>query len=101
MPYKDIQKQREYIRNWHKENWEKRKQYCSQWIKRTKYALKNKHKISARMKVNRAIISGKIKRGNCLECNLPNSEAHHKDYSKPFDIIWLCKQHHADLSKTK
>ena len=30
----------------------------------------------------------------CNNCNNPYAEAHHPDYSKPLDVIWLCKPCH-------
>ena len=31
------------------------------------------------------------------ECKGENIERHHEDYSKPFDIIPLCRGHHREL----
>lgn len=42
-----------------------------------------------------AIKVGKIKRLPCQRCGAGNSQAHHKDYSKPLDIVWLCAPCHA------
>jgi ribosomal protein S27AE len=27
---------------------------------------------------------------SCVRCGDPRTQAHHKDYSNPFDVIWLC-----------
>lgn len=42
--------------------------------------------------VGRAIKSGKLKRGLCWCGEI--GEGHHEDYSKPLDVIWLCRLHH-------
>jgi hypothetical protein len=41
-----------------------------------------------------AIQSGNLVREPCEVCG-NNAEAHHEDYSKPLDVTWLCKKHHA------
>lgn len=46
-------------------------------------------------KLSDAVKSGKIKRGSCIICGQPNAEGHHEDYTKPYDVIWLCSLHHA------
>lgn len=30
----------------------------------------------------------------CAVCGNKITESHHENYSRPFDIIWLCKKHH-------
>jgi hypothetical protein len=44
--------------------------------------------------ITHAIRDGKISRQPCIKCGSPNSDAHHPDYSKPFEVIWLCRIHH-------
>jgi hypothetical protein len=37
---------------------------------------------------------------NCQICNkICKPEAHHADYSKPLELVWLCRQCHANLHK--
>jgi len=62
-----------------------------------RWQLKYPDKYQAQRKVQNAIQTGKIIRGNCKECNIPNAHAHHEDYSKPMEIIWLCAKCHSKL----
>ena len=32
----------------------------------------------------------------CWECG-EKAEAHHPDYSRPLDVVWLCKKHHREV----
>lgn len=41
---------------------------------------------------------GKVAKKPCRECGQP-AQAHHADYSKPLDVIWLCRKHHLALHK--
>jgi len=45
----------------------------------------------ARQKLRRAVRAGKIERGPCADCGDMFAEAHHPDYSKPLDVVWLCR----------
>jgi len=58
-----------------------------------------KLKENTRAKVNAAIKYGKlVKPTNCTICGKEcNTEAHHVDYNKPFEITWLCKQCHENI----
>jgi len=44
----------------------------------------------ARASVGNAVRDGKLVRQPCRDCGNPKSQAHHADYSKPLDVIWLC-----------
>lgn len=64
-----------------------------------KYALEQWGKFpakeSARKITTRAIKKGLITKQPCKDCGEINSEAHHEDYSLPYDIVWYCKYHHS------
>jgi len=60
-----------------------------------------KDQLGAQYKVHQAIIKGSIKKGVCEICSSSKSEAHHKDYTKPLDIQWLCRKHHVEADKIR
>jgi hypothetical protein len=53
--------------------------------------------------VSRAIRSGALVRNPCERCGEQKSVAHHEDYDKPLDVMWLCqpchKQRHKELKE--
>lgn len=55
-----------------------------------------------RLKANvRAILKyyvkmGVIEKKPCQVCGAFDSQAHHEDYSKPLEVIWLCRRHHLE-----
>jgi hypothetical protein len=53
-------------------------------------------KDKARRKVRWAVESGKMIKPKCCETCKKESmlQAHHEDYSKPLDVVWLCKACH-------
>jgi len=55
---------------------------------------------AARLKLNYAIKSGRMKRGNCQVCGKAKAHAHHTDYSKPYDVQWYCRQCHSDMHRS-
>lgn len=62
---------------------------------RTKeWQLKNTEKRAAHVLVGNYLRDGKIIKKPCERCGSEHSEAHHDDYSKPLEIMWLCKTHH-------
>lgn len=49
----------------------------------------------AHSRVSHALRSGKLTKLPCLFCGAEEVHAHHRDYSKPLEVIWLCaKCHH-------
>ncbi len=50
----------------------------------------------AAQKLRDAIRQGKIIRQPCEVCGEPDAQGHHTDYSKPYDVKWLCAQHHRE-----
>ena len=50
----------------------------------------------------RAYLHVYVKRGKVIKqpCNICQSQevmAHHLDYDKPLEVIWLCKKHHGQI----
>lgn len=48
----------------------------------------------ARRMTRNAIRTGRLVKQPCSVCGNPDVQAHHEDYMKPLDIIWLCKACH-------
>lgn len=49
----------------------------------------------AQTAVGNAVRDGRIKKEPCMFCGSSHVHAHHRDYSKPLDVLWLCpKCHH-------
>jgi hypothetical protein len=65
---------------------------------------KNRIKVNARM-----LVRGHVKKGwlyrpkNCTHCHIEvkRIEAHHEDYAKPLEVIWLCNACHIIADKRK
>ena len=49
----------------------------------------------ARTMVTAAIKRGDLVPASCSRCGNPKAEAHHEDYSRPLDVVWLCRKCHA------
>lgn len=49
--------------------------------------------------VHNAITAGRIKKEPCSICGYPVAQAHHEDYLKPLEIVWLCANHHGELHR--
>jgi hypothetical protein len=97
---------REYVRNYslgHKE--QRRKHKKLYWKRHPKKAaehsrnMRQKHPehFRARDKANWEYKMGRLKRLPCSICGERHAEAHHADYSRPLEIIWLCRKHHCAL----
>ena len=53
-------------------------------------------RVHSRALAYEAYRSGKLIKDVCEKCRSGNTEMHHDDYSKPFDVRWLCKDHHRE-----
>lgn len=51
----------------------------------------------ARIAVNDAVRYGRLTKLPCFCCGNEKVEAHHPDYDRPLDVIWLCKKHHSEI----
>jgi len=60
---------------------------------------RNKYQHAMRVRLRQAIVNGEIERKPCEICGDPDTDAHHDDYSKPFDVRWLCRPHHGTLHR--
>lgn len=94
-------------RKWHAEHRDEIAEYTRQWRKehpdylKTYYSDKaNSLKRKVCSKTNNAIFTGKIKKQPCIICG-EKAQAHHRDYNKPFDIVWLCPIHHKKIHSLK
>lgn len=58
---------------------------------------------AAHAKVRRALLSGRLSRCSCARCGSEKSNAHHEDYGRPLDVVWLCqpchKIRHAEMDR--
>lgn len=105
--YRDINrhKLRKYYKNYYAENRDARLSQSSQYQKteagKTSLSQSRKRrkplrqeKLKAKELVYSAIRNNTLVRRPCEVCGDPKSEGHHKDYSKPLDVEWLCRKHH-------
>ncbi len=59
--------------------------------------IRTKKKVSCRNLLNIAIMDGIVFKKPCQICGSPHVEAHHDDYDKPLEVVWLCRFHHNEL----
>lgn len=57
-------------------------------------------RLQARASVRRAIVTGRLKTEPCEVCGASDIvTAHHHDYSRHLDVVWLCYRHHVALHR--
>ena len=62
--------------------------------------LKYPERVKARALVSRALKSGALAKWPVCaipSCSEAKVEAHHPDYSRPLNVVWLCDKHHAEV----
>jgi hypothetical protein len=66
-----------------------------------KFREKNPEKRAAHLAIARALRAGTVMKQSCVICGETKSESHHEDYTKPLDVIWFCRTHHAEHHAAK
>ena len=59
----------------------------------------DKRRQKAHNMVRNAVKTGKLVRQPCCRCGNPKTVAHHEDYDKPLDVMWLCQVCHTQRHK--
>jgi len=65
------------------------------------HRIDNPDKAIARHAIQNAIRDGKIMRPTtCSVCGCVRKvESHHPDYTKPFEVVWVCRPCHRDIHR--
>ncbi len=99
-------------KEYYKKNPTKKAEECARHYKKNKKELLRKQKIynqrpETRRKHNvrgaawRALQIEVLIKQPCEICGEPKVQMHHKDYSKPLDVDWLCNECHNKLRRSK
>ena len=51
-------------------------------------------KMNARSYANTYERRGKLKKQRCADCGGEKAQKHHPNYSKPLEVVWLCRKCH-------
>lgn len=108
MPHKTLEARREYRRKrreagieqatratWEERtNWRERRKELPSYTRTSQESTLEARR--AYWEVHKAIRAGVLTRpSECSRCNLPRfCEAAHTDYSRPLDVVWLCRSCH-------
>lgn len=90
-----LERQKAQMRAWREKNPVSKKEWMQ---KNGGWAYEKRHrdmeKVRTRQALRRAVRSGKMVRGPCAICGASETHGHHADYSKPYDVTWLCRKCH-------
>ena len=100
----------EVIAEYLHKNKERHSEYRKKWVATTKGAASKRActkrqrkkfplETMARQIVYFAVKGGALTPGPCERCDKSPAQAHHEDYSKPLDVVWLCPPCHAQRHK--
>jgi hypothetical protein len=92
----NLEERREYLKGKQKEYMQTEKGKKKHKERSVDFRKRNPEKIAAQQKCRRAIKKGTLVRPkNCSECQVfCKPHAHHEDYNKPLEVIWLCDKCH-------
>jgi hypothetical protein len=66
----------------------------------TKLTPEQRRKANCRSYLHVYVKRGAIKKGPCVICGTREKiEGYHEDYSKPLEVVWLCRGHHIMLTQ--
>jgi hypothetical protein len=88
---------KELQRQWRKKNPEKSAEIMCRWRDN------HPNKLNAHIAVNAAVRKGELPPATdcvCADCGCQATEYHHEDYSKPLEVIPLCREHHVARHST-
>ena len=74
-----------------------RENYMANIEKYREYDRKRGYRPGPRHKVAARMATRSLERKPCEVCGETKVEAHHDDYTKPLEVRWLCKRHHAEV----
>ena len=95
--YKNHEHYLDYDRRRFHEN-EDRRKYS--YDRSRQYRQSNPIKKRARYLLRNAVRDGRLVQQTCAVCGTAeNIEAHHEDYSKPLEVVWLCRKHHGEAHR--
>jgi len=66
---------------------------------RTNYQKANPEKNRAHALLNYHVKKGNVTKLPCQICGKEKVDGHHEDYSKPKEVIWLCRAHHREIHR--
>jgi hypothetical protein len=87
-------KNQEYYIEYDKQRGNTEARKLTQAKHRIKYREQYPEKYRAHNLLGNALRNQRICKEPCEICGDLKSEAHHPDYSKPLEVIWLCRKHH-------
>ena len=73
---------------------ERRIEQVREYDRQRGFRVYDEQKTRARLAVTHAVRDGLLSRLPCTVCGDREADAHHDDYSKPLEVVWLCRRHH-------
>jgi ribosomal protein S27AE len=70
-------------------------------LTKKQWRISNPEKAYAHYVVSNAIRYGKLVKNACEVCGASKVDAHHNDYTKPLEVVWLCHKCHYNEDKVK